>query len=225
MSELIQLQTPEDEDLRKSASQMEKRALALTITDGASYAKAAEFLVEIKRIARQVEERFQEPCSAAHTAWKKMTALRDAVMSPFLKSEIVVKSLIGTYQQEQEQKRQEELRKAEAKARQKAEEERKKAIAEAKERGDREAVKALKEAPIIPQVDPSKLKVEAPPKIEGVSVRMTWDWEIVDEAKIPRAFLKVDDAKIGKTVRALGKNHGIGGITVFEKAVTAAGTR
>jgi hypothetical protein len=66
--------------------------------------------------------------------------------------------------------------------------------------------------------------ITAPAKVAGITRRMVWKYEIVDPAKVARTFLILDEPKIGKTVRAMGKDAEgtIGGIRVWQEADVAA---
>lgn len=74
----------------------------------------------------------------------------------------------------------------------------------------REATAASVVAPII--------QTEAP-KVAGIARRMVWKHRVVDESKVARAFLVLDEKKIGATVRAMGKDAvaTIGGIEVWQE--------
>jgi hypothetical protein len=52
------------------------------------------------------------------------------------------------------------------------------------------------------------------PKMQGTSVRNRYDFDIVDPNLIPREYLIVDTAAIGKVVRALKEKTNIPGIRV-----------
>ncbi|HBY58522.1 MAG TPA: hypothetical protein DEH78_01790, partial [Solibacterales bacterium] len=55
------------------------------------------------------------------------------------------------------------------------------------------------------------------PKVEGVSFRKVVRFEIVDTSKLPAKFLMPDETKIGKFVRAMGKDAEIPGVRVWEE--------
>lgn len=63
-------------------------------------------------------------------------------------------------------------------------------------------------APIVPDA----------PKVAGQTRRKAWKHRVVDESKVDRRFLMLDEVKIGKTVRSLGKDAEdlVGGIVVEE---------
>ena len=65
----------------------------------------------------------------------------------------------------------------------------------------------------------------AAPKLAAVSARKVWKYRVVNEALIPRQYLTVDHAAIGRVVSALGGRAKIPGIEVYEETVIAAGGR
>lgn len=58
-----------------------------------------------------------------------------------------------------------------------------------------------------------------PPKVAGQVRRKNWKYRVTDAAKVDRRFLMLDEVKIGKTVRSLGKDAEelVGGIVVEEE--------
>ena len=58
-------------------------------------------------------------------------------------------------------------------------------------------------------------------KAEGVSARFVWRFRVVDEAKIPRKYLAVDEKKIGADVKTHGPECGIPGIEVYKEAIVS----
>lgn len=55
------------------------------------------------------------------------------------------------------------------------------------------------------------------PKVDGLSARLTWKFEITDPDAIPREYLAVDEQAIGRVVRALKQNCRIPGIRVYSE--------
>lgn len=64
----------------------------------------------------------------------------------------------------------------------------------------------------------------ATPHVRGISNRATYDFEIMDESKLPRLYLTPDYKKIRQTVQALGEGTVIEGVRVFEVKDIAAGS-
>lgn len=74
-----------------------------------------------------------------------------------------------------------------------------------------------------PVVAPPVILPVATPKVAAISYREQWDYEVVDDAAIPRAYLVRDDKKIAGVVRAMKGTTQIPGIRVFSRKVVAAG--
>jgi DNA polymerase III alpha subunit (gram-positive type) len=54
------------------------------------------------------------------------------------------------------------------------------------------------------------------PKVEGVSTRETWNFEITDRKLVPDEYKSVDERKIGAVVRAMKEATNIPGVRVFK---------
>lgn len=57
---------------------------------------------------------------------------------------------------------------------------------------------------------------------EGVSIRNHWVFEVEDASKIPRAYLKPDEKKIGEVVRQLKGDTSIPGVRVWNEPIVAS---
>jgi hypothetical protein len=62
----------------------------------------------------------------------------------------------------------------------------------------------------------------AAPHVRGIAVRETYDFEVMDESKLPRPYLQPNFPKIRQTVQALGADANIAGVRVFPKVDIAA---
>jgi len=70
---------------------------------------------------------------------------------------------------------------------------------------------AMTPAPVVPEA----------PKTEGLSMRDNWCFEVVDPMIVPRSYLMIDEAKLGKVVRALKGQISIPGVRIFNKPYMA----
>ena len=61
-----------------------------------------------------------------------------------------------------------------------------------------------------------------PDKAEGIATRKMWKFEIVNEAIIPRAYLKIDESKIRSVVTAMKDQANIPGVRVYAEDIIAA---
>jgi mannitol-specific phosphotransferase system IIBC component len=92
--------------------------------------------------------------------------------------------------------------------------------------GTHKAVMAAQKKHLDPLLDAEKMLrekiwafLDANPGAEapGVSMIDSWDYEVVDEAKVPRLYMTVDTTKVMKIVNSLGKDTNIAGIKVKQK--------
>ena len=207
----------EAKELEAKGTAMEQIAQQLQIIDNPSYEQAGLMLVQVKEArdrSMEVPEKRKEDANRLHTF---MSGICKMVLAPFERTENILDRKMRAYRAEVEQAAAAERKKFEAQSNAEAKKKRDAEIAEAKKLGDKEGAKNLKAAPIVPEYKPPT--VIAPPKIKGVPVRKVWDYNIIDENKIPRKFFVLDTATIGKLVRALGANHGIPGVQAFQKEV------
>lgn len=120
----------------------------------------------------------------------------------------------------QEQIREEQQRKLEAEAEKKRQE----AEAKAQEWADKGNEKKSEEwfdkadnviAPVVPET----------PKVEGITTRKDWDFEIVDINQVPRDFCIPDEKAIRAYVKATKGTRQIAGIKIFEKTIIVTNNR
>lgn len=131
------------------------------------------------------------------------------------------------WRRKQETIRLEQERKAQAAAR--AEEEKQrlallKKAEKAEVKGNAEKAEELKEQAATVFIPPPVI-ASSIPKLEGMSVRVDWDFEVTDVAAIPREFLVADLVKIRGVVRAMKGTSSIPGIRVFSKEIISNSRR
>ena len=69
-----------------------------------------------------------------------------------------------------------------------------------------------------------ELAVSTLPKVDGISVREVWKFEVIDAAKVPKKYLAPDERMIGGVVRSLKGNAAIPGVKVWMEKSVAVGT-
>lgn len=206
-------------EVTKEALTYPQRAQAIAkIQNAQDYEQAGKLLVTIKGMRKRILDVFGPIVKAAHEAHKIARGKQTEAEAPLDLAEGHLKRLIGDYNAEQDRIRQQQQREAEAAAR-RAEEER--ILAEAKaaeDAGDNEAAQAIIEQPV---VAPVVIVQTAAPKLEGVSFRENWTFQITDETKIPREFLVVDAKKIGQVVKAMKGMTNIPGVRAYAEKVVS----
>lgn len=209
-------------------------AQAYVIDSPEMAAAAADELGSIKAKAKQLDDLRMSMTRPLDEAKKRIMDLFRGPQLKLAAAEETIKKAIGVYQTE-ERRKAEELRKAAEevarKERERLAEEARQAAEAAKAAaaaGDEEAAAQASmqaavlaaEAEVVEHLAPAV--VEAPVKLAGVSTRTDWDFEITDEAAIPREFLVVDDKKIRAYVKAMKSDAKIPGVRVFTKETIAA---
>ena len=189
---------------------------AVVIKSSDDYTAAGSLWTTIKGIMKQVDESFDPIIQKAHQAHKEAVAQKAKIYDPLKSAYVYVKKVMSDYDAEQDRIRKAEEARLRETAR-KEEEDRliMEAIAHEKA-GEKEIADAIMEEPIY--VAPIVLKKEVP-KVQGMSFRTIWKFRIIDEKKIPREYLKVDDVKIGGVVRSMKKQTNIPGIESYEERV------
>lgn len=207
------------EVVKSEALTMPQRAQAISkITTHDEYAQAGSLLVQIKTMRKRIKDVFGPIVEAAFSAHKVAKGKQNEAEAPLDLAENHLKRMIGAYNEEQDRIRQEQQRAAEAAAR-KAEEDRMLAEAQAAEAaGEKEEAQAIIEQPV---QAPVVIVQSTTPKLEGVSFRENWTFQITDETKIPREYLIVDTKKIGAIVKAMKGQAAIPGVRAYAEKIVS----
>jgi hypothetical protein len=204
-------------DVTERAMTIVQAAQVLQIKTKDDYVQAAGLWKDLTAMGKEIKEAFNGIIEKAHAAHKEAIAQRDKYLDPVDKATKQVKSLMLSYDAEQDRlRRAEEARLAEL-AR-KAEEEARLAEALALEANGQ---KAEAEAVLSEQVQaPVMIIKKDTPKVEGGPVfRTVWKFRITDAAKLPREYLAPDEVKIGQVIRALKNMTNIPGVQAYEERV------
>lgn len=158
----------------------------VTINNDDELEEANNILRKIATLRKAAKAHFESLKKPFNDAMANLRAKEKEFLQPMEKGENVIKKLIVQYNV----KRDEAIR---------------------KEQENLQAISAqLSETglSILPSVKLEK------PKMQGTSIRNRYDFDIVDVNLIPREYLIVDTAAIGKVVRALKDKTNIPGIKV-----------
>lgn len=210
---------PEVKALVALTANIVAEAEAFQVVTPQQYADAGEVLKRIKGHQKKLEDTEMSMTRPINAGLKM---IRDFFRSPresAARAEGIVKRSMLAYSQEQERLRREEQLKAEERARK--EQEKLAAQAErAAASGQHAKAEALQDraASVVAPV----VQREAP-KVQGLSVREVWRFEVVDPSAVPREFLMVDEKKIGGVVRAMKGDTKIAGVRVWPDQSLAAG--
>ena len=210
------------EILRQKTLTIPEQARLIKVTDAPTYERAGEILGQIKALRREIDAGYDSIIEKANAAHKEAIAKKKEADEPLARAEAILKPQMLAFVNEQRRKAGEEERRQREEARKKAEQEQLEAAMQAEAEGDKEAAEAIIQEPVY--VPPIQVKAEIP-KVSGFSIREQWTFEIVDEKKIPREYLIVDEVNIGKVVRAMKDKTSIPGIRAYNALSAAMRTK
>jgi uncharacterized membrane protein YqiK len=240
---------PEIESVKSAAiTTVEAMRQIRVVATDADYANAAEHLKAGRSILKEIEATMNPLVEAAHKAHKAATTTRKAMTDPVEQACKQIAAAMNAYTTEKQRIERERVEaenrrlREEAEARAAAEAARLeqeaaalRARAEAAEADNAKLAAALRDtaerreceaveaetAVVVPTVSAERVA----PKIDGVSTRTVWDWEVADINAIPREYFTLDTVKIAAVVRAKKDAHGIPGIRATSRQVAAVSLR
>lgn len=247
MSDTIATVTPKERAEReRQGADLMIIASELVIDVPDKFETAARWLREVVApLKRTITETFRPRIEEAHALHKGLLADEKRFLAPVEEADRLVRGKLAAYEAEQARLRREaeaaaqrERERLEREARELAAAEQRRLQTEAEDRrlqeavqleaaGDRDGAERMIAAPVAaPVVTPATVfvprpPIAAPPKVEGVSFRTEFDFRIVDESRIPREYLAVDEKKIRGVVKALRQQARIPGVEVFERRVSS----
>lgn len=203
--------TDKEQAIKTDIATLQQQAKEIVVTDDTSAQGASEFLAQIKARLKRLKELRMELTRPFKEAVKNADNWFKTQESPLSMMEMTLKQAIGKYMEAKEAAALKEQKKLEAeaeKARLKAEEE----AALAKAKGQPEPVPVASPVPVEPMEKPkSNIQTEA----GLVSSSKIWKWKVSNEKRIPRKFLKTNDAEVTKAVRS-GERK-IEGIKIYQE--------
>lgn len=205
-----------------------ERVKKIVVRDKSSLNQAHEALIYIKGIRKQIDDFCDPNIGRLHMAHKEAILQKKAFQRSAVEAEDYIKPQISSYLVKLEQIRkvaEEKARREREEAERKAKEEeeaRLEAAIKAEEKGDlEEAEKILDREPI---QDPLTQKTIVPfkTKLQGLSTRTDWLWELVNFAEVPDEWKTIilAAAKITDHVKATRGTAKIPGIRIYSKTIT-----
>jgi hypothetical protein len=217
---ILELQ-PEQQLIVKKAEDISTKLSTFKITTQEEYNISGEHLKSIKSAYKQIEDLRLSMTRPLDDSKARIMDFFRIPLNVLTNAEGVLKKGILMYQRAQEAIRIEQEKKLQAEAEKKRQEALEKAEKARAEGKDAKAEKYEDKANniIAPTLAPTIQKVS------GVSTKMIWKFEVIDETLIPREYLTPDLVKIGKVVRATGNTLPIPGIRIFPEETISAGGR
>lgn len=170
----------------------------LSIDDDDSFVVGTELLASIRRSARTAESFMSPIVAKAHELWRITTDRRGLLLRPREQAAKILTEKLGAYDRERRRLAAEAARAEEARRlleARKAQEERARALEAA---GHTAVAEVVRSAPAA--ISPVAM-APAPKPAAGVTLRETWEVEVVDAKLVPREYLIVDVAAVRAAVR------------------------
>lgn len=188
------------------------------------YELAAEELKAIKSKARDLDEMRKSMTRPLDDAKKRIMDFFNKPLSFLTEAESLIKRSMLTYDREQERKRKEEEDRLRAAARAEQERLQKEAEEKAAQLAAEGKTEQAIEAAVVPVVPLPTVHVEQP-KVAGISRRQNWKARIVDQMKVPRQFLTVDEKALNAYAKATKGEVPVDGVEFYAEDIIAAGAR
>ncbi len=200
---------PNSKALADEAASAHQFAVEVAVEDDQTYSVVGEFVAGLKELRKRIKGLFYDGPSgdkgkgfiplakASHQAGLDLYHALDAEAKAA--EEVATDKLSGWV---------EKKRAAAVKEMARIEQERREQTAALDKAGKPEEAKMVALAP-------PPLVSSAPPPVAGLRVDEGWDFEIVDEQKLPRQYLKPDEKAIKGVVDSLGDKTNIPGVRVF----------
>jgi len=197
----------------------------LTITSNQEYQNSGELLKQIKAGIKFLDDSRKEITRPLDDVKRRVMDFFKDPLDQLSQAEGIIKKAMLGFQQEQERIRREEEQKAIARA--KAEEERKRRALEeravkAEESGNTAKAELLRERADDVYV-PTIVTAPTIEKVKGISTMKVWKCRIIDESKIPREYLLINEPMLSKMAKATQGKIPVPGVEFYQEDVLSAG--
>lgn len=210
--------TPDAQELVAVSKSLEIDAGQLKITTPEAFTFAGSKLAEVKARAKTLDELRREATRPLDQAKKKIMDWFREPQDRLMRAEAAIKRAMSDYSAEQDRIRRAEQARLEERARRERERLEKRAAAAAAAGKEEKAAELEQQAAVV--VAP--IVQTAAPKVEGVSFREVWKFEVTNPALVPLDYQMPDEQKIGSVVRATKGSVQIPGVRVWSEKQVAA---
>jgi hypothetical protein len=204
-----------DLQLQQAHKEIVVEAEGFIIDSDAKQQDAQLVIKNIKEMKERITAFYEEERESAYNTYQIILNKRKSFLDPLDEADKILRQRSSAYYQKQEEGRKRKEAEEFAKAQKKAEDEKLEQAAELEKADRKEEAEALLNTPTVACPDVSDIP-PAPVSQKGVSYRANWKWRIIDENKVPRKYLMLNEKMINRIVKDLKQNHGIPGIQVYD---------
>ncbi len=214
MTKAVLIPETEAQEVQELTSGVVQAAESVVVNSGEGMNEASDILSWVAKAKKQVEDKRKFLVKPLNDHVKAINEMFKGYMAPLEQADAMLRKKVLTYRQEQERIRRAE----EERLRKEAEAERKRLEKQAKKEG---VAPPPPPPPVAPTMQEQAKTVHS--DMGAVSAKMVWDFEIVDEDKVPRNFMIVNEKAIRAAVKAGVRN--IPGVKVYQKEELAVRAR
>ena len=213
--EVNALTATQEQSLREKEQNALTKAIGLLIENEEELIFAGQLITGIiKPLIKEVKARFDQSVKDKKRVYDNERTRKKTHIAPLEEAKEIVEGKQAAYL-----KKQKELREAQELGLQRLAQEEAERLLEDKgvvatEAGDYEEAKDLRqqaEAVVVEKPD-IQTKVELPP---GQHIQINWSYEVLDLAKIPRMFLKIDESALTKFASTHKENAVVEGVRFY----------
>jgi len=217
-------------EIRKEALALPEqvKSLGTKIEDEITLGRFNNAKLYIRKIRQRIREVFEPMRQTSYAAYQEVLKQWKEIEAPAIQAEKYCDDCLKAYMVEQKRIKDEaERKRAEEERKKKEEEERKLQEAlKAEEKGDTEkAEQILNETAEEEKNAKTEIDVPKKPELSGLRTWDDYDFEITDEAKIPRMYMIPNESLIRKVVKTSKGKVEIPGIKIIVKPVIATKSR
>ena len=232
MSAARVIEIAEPEQLKQTALTLPEQAKAIIIRDQATYELAADKLLTVAAVRREIVDYHKPLKQKAHEAHAAICAAENGMLAPVAEAEAILKRSIGAYQMEQRRIQEEQERIAREAAELAAAHALEASIEAAELEGaTAEEVKAIIEQPVAAPVVYVAPTVQ---QVSGVSTAKTYRAELVNlrelckavaAGAVPEAYVTANMTALNGMARSTRGSIKIPGVRIVEDTTVRAGRR
>ena len=213
------------EKINKTALVIQEEAKAIKIKTRSDLEVAITLLTKVRKYTKMIEERRMEVARPILDGLKKLKADYDNSKSLYIDADLELTAMIEIYRNKEAEiirkKQEKELEKQRIEFEKEQKEKRKELEKERKEMTKKEAKEIEKEIEE-EEFEPTEPTIVQEKTIHSETAKLTikkkWSFEIEDEKKIPRKYMKIDEIAIGKAIRSEGVRE-IKGVHIYQQEI------
>lgn len=217
-TELQLVALPKDlhEQIANALTTLGEAADGVLVEGDEDLSSTAELMKQIRDVEAKIEDYYKPIKAEKLKAHRDVVAEEKAWLAQFVEMNAKIEAERHRYLEARRKAAELAQRQAIEHAEAIAKREREAEIARLKAAGDAELARRVEQEPAPAAYVIAPIPIPPPPKVAGVSEKVTYEVVSIDRNLLPKMFWCPDEAKIQSVVKAAGKDHAIPGVVVRE---------